>query len=165
MHLFLTVNTTTSIDMSRNSIIQVKHHLKTREKWPTSLTTQFRMLTWRQFKQSKANILSMYNVVLVLLCAFIAGMSYFQLEVSYRTLRDQMSMVRWIKKYIMRSIKFTNRENSLNFVHSRNDCHLYETNINQGRRQWSILMFLGSQNSYRPLQKTVIVLSHIRYLR
>lgn len=69
-------------------IVQKPYHV-----WPTSFWIQYRMLTWRQFKQSKGTILDHYEVISALIMAVVGGMIYFQTEYSYRTLRDKMGTV------------------------------------------------------------------------
>ena len=61
--------------------------------WTTSFWTQYRMLTWRQFKQSRGHILHTVDVMRALMIAIVAGLVYFKLEYSYRTLRDRMGTV------------------------------------------------------------------------
>ncbi|XP_076106535.1 uncharacterized protein LOC143075118 isoform X2 [Mytilus galloprovincialis] len=61
--------------------------------WPTSFWMQYRMLTWRQFRQSKGRILHKYEVIQSLLLATLAGILYFQTDYSYRTLRDKMGTI------------------------------------------------------------------------
>ena len=65
----------------------------TLQKWPTSFWTQYRMLTWRTFKQSKGHIMNKYDFVQCILVALIAGTVFFQIDLSFRTLRDEMGVV------------------------------------------------------------------------
>ncbi|XP_052074941.1 uncharacterized protein LOC127712505 [Mytilus californianus] len=61
--------------------------------WPTSFWTQYRMLTWRQFRQSKGRILHKYEIIQSILLALLGGILYFQTDYSYRTLRDKMGTI------------------------------------------------------------------------
>ena len=63
------------------------------QKWPTSFWTQYRMLTWRTFKQSKGHVMNKYDFVQCILVALIAGTVFFQIDLSFRTLRDEMGVV------------------------------------------------------------------------
>ena len=65
----------------------------TLQKWPTSFWTQYRMLTWRTFKQSKGHVMNKYDFVQCILVALIAGAVFFQIDLSFRTLRDAMGVV------------------------------------------------------------------------
>ena len=69
---------------------------ETQQKWPTSFWTQYRMLTWRTFKQSRGHIMNKYDVVQCIFVAILAGIVFFQIDLSFRTLRDQMGVVSWL---------------------------------------------------------------------
>jgi hypothetical protein len=67
---------------------------------PFSFWTQYQMLAWRQFKQSRGHILHKFDIIHSLLIALVAGAVYFQTELSYRTLRDKMGTVSRIENGI-----------------------------------------------------------------
>jgi hypothetical protein len=54
------------------------------------------MLTWRTFKQSKGHIMNKYDFVQCILVALIAGTVFFQIDLSFRTLRDEMGVVSFL---------------------------------------------------------------------
>jgi len=77
-----------AVDINEADKIYTTEHI-----WPTSFWTQHQMLTWRQFKQSRAHIFHKFDIMHSLFIAFVAGTVYFQTELSYRTLRDKMGTV------------------------------------------------------------------------
>jgi len=68
----------------------------TEQKWPTSFWTQYRMLTWRTFKQSRGHVMNKYDLVQCIFMAILAGIVFFQIDLSFRTLRDEMGVVSWL---------------------------------------------------------------------
>jgi len=66
---------------------------ETQQKWPTSFWTQYRMLTWRTFKQSRGHVMNKYDMVQCIFVAILAGTVFFQIDLSFRTLRDEMGVV------------------------------------------------------------------------
>jgi hypothetical protein len=66
---------------------------ETQQKWRTSFWTQYRMLTWRTFKQSKGHIMNKHDIVQCMFVAILVGIVFFQIDLSVRTLRDQMGVV------------------------------------------------------------------------
>ena len=76
--------------------VDVNNTEETQQKWPTSFWTQYRMLTWRTFKQSRGHIMNKYDVVQCIFVAILAGIVFFQIDLSFRTLRDQMGVVSWL---------------------------------------------------------------------
>ncbi|XP_033731123.1 ABC transporter G family member 21-like, partial [Pecten maximus] len=65
---------------------------KTR-RWPTSLWTQFNMLSWRSYKQSKGRILDKFEILLAAMTATFVSITFFQTENSASTVRDKMGLV------------------------------------------------------------------------
>ncbi|KAK6192207.1 hypothetical protein SNE40_003719 [Patella caerulea] len=59
-------------------------------RWQSSFWTQLKMLTWRNFKQSRSRILSKYVVGSNIVIAFAMAILWFQMERSYKTIRDRM---------------------------------------------------------------------------
>ncbi|XP_062571630.1 uncharacterized protein LOC134233657 isoform X2 [Saccostrea cucullata] len=62
-------------------------------KWAASFWTQFRMLSWRNAKQSKWRIFDECNLIHTLIVASIYCVLYYQIPVSNDTLRDRMGAV------------------------------------------------------------------------
>ncbi|XP_062604374.1 uncharacterized protein LOC134266152 [Saccostrea cucullata] len=62
-------------------------------KWAASFWTQFRMLSWRNAKQSKWRIFDKCNLIHTLIIASIYCVLYYQIPVSNDTLRDRMGAV------------------------------------------------------------------------
>ncbi|XP_033752193.1 ABC transporter G family member 21-like [Pecten maximus] len=62
-------------------------------RWPTSLWTQFNMLSWRSYKQSKGRILDKFEILLAAMTATYVSVSFFQTENSASTVRDKMGLV------------------------------------------------------------------------
>jgi hypothetical protein len=73
-------------------------------RWPTSFYTQFRMLSWRNFKQSKGRILHLYDVCHYLFMAGIASMLFFQISSSADVARDKMGAVCLLFLFIYLSV-------------------------------------------------------------
>ena len=84
-----------AVDINEADKIYTTEHI-----WPTSFWTQYQMLAWRQFKQSRGHILHKFDIIHSLFIALVAGAVYFQTELSYRTLRDKMGTVSRIENGI-----------------------------------------------------------------
>ena len=76
-----------------DAISSVPSTSKKRDKWPTSFQTQFKMLTWRNFKQSKGRILHLYDVIKYIVVAAIIGTLYYQIQQNEDTVRDRVGLV------------------------------------------------------------------------
>ncbi|XP_055957578.1 uncharacterized protein LOC126824736 isoform X2 [Patella vulgata] len=59
-------------------------------RWQSSFWTQLKMLTWRNFKESRSRILSKYVVGSNIVIAVAMAVLWFQMERSYKTIRDRM---------------------------------------------------------------------------
>ncbi|KAK3083673.1 hypothetical protein FSP39_001247 [Pinctada imbricata] len=66
---------------------------RTTRRWPTGFWTQYRMLTWRNYKQSKGRIFERYESAQSLLMAIIGGCMYFQIADTLDTFRDRMGAI------------------------------------------------------------------------
>ncbi|KAK3085153.1 hypothetical protein FSP39_025124 [Pinctada imbricata] len=66
---------------------------KTTRRWPTGFWTQYRMLTWRNYRQAKGRIFEPYEVAQCLLMAVIAGCMYFQIADTLDTFRDRIGAI------------------------------------------------------------------------
>ncbi|XP_048252427.1 ABC transporter G family member 22-like [Haliotis rufescens] len=62
-------------------------------RWPTCFWTQYKMLNWRTFKQSRGRILSKYAISNALVLAIVVGLLWFQMERTHKTIRDRMGMI------------------------------------------------------------------------
>ena len=76
-----------------DAISSVPSTSKKRDRWPTSFQTQFKMLTWRNFKQSKGRILHLYDVIKYIVVAAIIGTLYYQIQQNEDTVRDRVGLV------------------------------------------------------------------------
>ncbi|XP_052215978.1 uncharacterized protein LOC127834288 isoform X2 [Dreissena polymorpha] len=63
------------------------------QRWPTGFATQFRMLTWRNYKQSKSRIFEFHDMVHFAILAAIAGVLFFQISKTAEVLRDRMGLI------------------------------------------------------------------------
>ena len=79
-----------------DAISSVPSTSKKRDKWPTSFHTQFKMLTWRNFKQSKGRILHLYDVIKYIVVSAIIGTLYYQIQQNEDTVRDRVGLVTMI---------------------------------------------------------------------
>ncbi|OWF40983.1 ABC transporter G family member 14 [Mizuhopecten yessoensis] len=66
---------------------------ETTRRWPTSLWTQFKMLNWRSYKQSKGRILHTFDIIQAAFIAAFSGILFFQTENSVNTVRDRSGLV------------------------------------------------------------------------
>ncbi|OWF52254.1 ABC transporter G family member 14 [Mizuhopecten yessoensis] len=66
---------------------------ETTRRWPTSFWTQFKMLNWRSYKQSKGRILHKFDLIQAAFIAAFASILFFQIEDSANTVRDRMGLV------------------------------------------------------------------------
>ncbi|XP_045203559.2 uncharacterized protein LOC123556707 [Mercenaria mercenaria] len=63
---------------SSSSVVSIKTYdsdfsVSEKEKWPTGFAMQFRMLTWRSFKQSRRTLLHVYSLIEYTLLGVLAG--------------------------------------------------------------------------------------------
>ncbi|KAL3885005.1 hypothetical protein ACJMK2_025104 [Sinanodonta woodiana] len=72
----------------------VKETLEETQKWPTSFSTQLRMLSWRTFKVSRGRILHLYELLQALILAVVLGLVFFQIPHTIESIRDRMGLVR-----------------------------------------------------------------------
>ena len=70
--------------------VDVNNTEETQQKWPTSFWT------WRTFKQSRGHIMNKVDIVQSIFVAMLTGTVFFQIDLSFRTLRDQMGVVSWL---------------------------------------------------------------------
>ncbi|XP_033747907.1 ABC transporter G family member 14-like [Pecten maximus] len=66
---------------------------ETNRRWPTSFWTQFKMLNWRSYKQSKGRIFHKFDLIQSACIASFASVLYFQIDNSVKTVRDRMGLV------------------------------------------------------------------------
>ncbi|XP_060073038.1 uncharacterized protein LOC132552828 [Ylistrum balloti] len=62
-------------------------------RWPTSLWNQFKLLSWRSYRQSKGRLLHKFEVLLTAFIAAFLSVIFFQVEDSIITVRDRMGLV------------------------------------------------------------------------
>ena len=67
--------------------------------WPTSFFTQYRMLTWRNFKQSRGRIFDPAETAQALFIALLGGLMYFRIPDTLDTFRDRMGVVKHFLRY------------------------------------------------------------------
>ncbi|WAR01372.1 AB22G-like protein [Mya arenaria] len=67
----------------------VGHH----ERWPTGFWTQFRMLTWRNYKQSKGRLFQYHDLVFFAVMSAIVSLLFFQIPNTADVFRDRMGLV------------------------------------------------------------------------
>ena len=66
---------------------------KNRKRWPTGFFTQFRMLTWRNYKQAKGRVLHPYDVMKYIFLAAVVGALFYQIRQNEDSVRDRQGMV------------------------------------------------------------------------
>lgn len=62
-------------------------------RWPTSWFTQYYMLSWRSFKQTKGNLLQGYAIIQTVIVTLVVGVIYWQIEQNMKTIRDVMGLL------------------------------------------------------------------------
>ncbi|XP_055957681.1 uncharacterized protein LOC130013129 [Patella vulgata] len=62
-------------------------------RWQSSFWTQLKMLTWRNFKESRSRILSKYVIGSSMFLAITTALIWFQMERSYKTIGDRMGWI------------------------------------------------------------------------
>ena len=67
-----------------------------RKRWPTGFFTQFRMLTWRNYKQAKGRVLHPYDVMKYTFLAVVIGALFFQIRQDEDSVRDRQGMVTFL---------------------------------------------------------------------
>ncbi|XP_021349693.1 ABC transporter G family member 14-like isoform X1 [Mizuhopecten yessoensis] len=65
----------------------------TTRRWPTSFWTQFKMLNWRSYKQSKGRILHKFDLIQSAFIAAFVSRLFYQTEDSVNTVRDRMGLL------------------------------------------------------------------------
>ncbi|KAL4227808.1 hypothetical protein ACF0H5_013245 [Mactra antiquata] len=65
----------------------------TNARWVTSWWTQYYMLSWRSLNQTKGVLLQGYAIVQTLIVSLVVGILYWQIEMSYDSLRDVMGLL------------------------------------------------------------------------
>ncbi|XP_060063730.1 uncharacterized protein LOC132544179 [Ylistrum balloti] len=66
---------------------------ETTRRWSTSIWTQFKMLNWRSYKQSKGRIFEKFDLLQAAFIASFASILFFQIDDSINTVRDRMGLV------------------------------------------------------------------------
>ncbi|WAR01369.1 AB14G-like protein, partial [Mya arenaria] len=61
-------------------------------RWPTDFWTQFKMLTWRNYKQSKSRIFEYHDLMHFAVMAAVAGVLFFQIPKDADVFRDRMGL-------------------------------------------------------------------------
>lgn len=64
-----------------------------RRRWSTSWWTQYKMLSWRSFKQTKGVLKQGYSIAQNLIVSFVVGIIYWQIEMNLTTVRDMMGLI------------------------------------------------------------------------
>ncbi|XP_045171648.2 uncharacterized protein LOC123533818 isoform X2 [Mercenaria mercenaria] len=62
------------------------------QRWPCGFYTQFRMLFWRNFKQSRGRILHLFGVIHYVVIAAFVSMAFFKISSDAKDSRDKMSV-------------------------------------------------------------------------
>ncbi|WAR01365.1 AB22G-like protein [Mya arenaria] len=72
-------------------VLPTKHNAQnTQAKWPTNVWTQFRMLSWRNYKQSKSRIFEYHDLIYFAVTAAVCGVLFFQIPKDADVFRDRM---------------------------------------------------------------------------
>ena len=84
--------------MYSDTIPNGKHKIssdeETRKRWPTSWWTQYKMLCWRGFKQTKGVLKQGFTIAQILIVTAVVGMIYFQIDMEIYSVRDVMGLVK-----------------------------------------------------------------------
>ena len=72
---------------------------KNRKRWPTGFFTQFRMLTWRNYKQAKGRVLHPFDIMKYIFLAAVIGALFYQIRKNEDSVRDIQGMVTFITFY------------------------------------------------------------------
>ena len=62
-------------------------------KWPLSFATQVKMLTWRNFKQSKSSMLHIFDILQDAVMGVTAGGLFCQLHEKDDSIRDRLGLL------------------------------------------------------------------------
>ena len=83
------------LDQIRNGgqRISPEPEITIRQRWPTGWWTQYIMLSWRSFKQTKGVLKQGYSIAQNLIVSLVVGIIYWQLEMNLNTTRDLMGLV------------------------------------------------------------------------
>lgn len=65
-------------------------------RWPTSWFTQYYMLSWRSYKQTKGLLKQGYAIIQTLIISLVVGVIYWQIELNVHTIRDVMGLVSYL---------------------------------------------------------------------
>ena len=86
--------------LANNSIVISEERLEPfGEKWPTNFLTQFKMLTLRNFKQSKGSRLQIIDILQYAVVGAIAGGLFFQIHEQDDSIRDRLGLLYFILFY------------------------------------------------------------------
>ncbi|XP_045203564.2 uncharacterized protein LOC123556709 [Mercenaria mercenaria] len=82
----------TTMRYSSSSMVSITTHdsdfsVSEKEKWPTGFAMQFRMLTWRSFKQSRGTLLHVYSLTDFLLLGVLVGLLMLDNSEMFRDIR------------------------------------------------------------------------------
>ncbi|XP_053375995.1 uncharacterized protein LOC123534746 isoform X2 [Mercenaria mercenaria] len=72
--------------------LDISHLKSSQQRWPCGFYTQFRMLFWRNFKQSRGRILHLYDVIHCVIIAAIVSMAFFKISADAKDYRDKMAV-------------------------------------------------------------------------
>ena len=81
-------------DMIPNGKHKISSDEETRKRWPTSWWTQYKMLCWRGFKQTKGVLKQGFTIAQILIVTAVVGMIYFQIDMEIYSVRDVMGLVK-----------------------------------------------------------------------
>ncbi|XP_052799745.1 uncharacterized protein LOC128231237 isoform X4 [Mya arenaria] len=81
-------NTTITLDA-----VDLDNAQNTQAKWPTNVWTQFRMLSWRNYKQSKSRIFEYHDLIYFAVTAAVCGVLFFQIPKDADVFRDRMGFI------------------------------------------------------------------------
>ncbi|XP_025089507.1 ABC transporter G family member 21-like isoform X1 [Pomacea canaliculata] len=83
--------------LKKSSDLQTKSSASSR--WATGFWTQYKMLNWRTFKQSRSRIISKYNIVNSMSVAIVLGLLWFQIERTHETIKERMGYLFFMSTY------------------------------------------------------------------
>ena len=62
-------------------------------RWNTGFMTQLKMLTWRNFKQSRGKFLHFQDIIFYVFMSTVASVLFFQIKQNEDSVRDRMGLV------------------------------------------------------------------------